>query len=91
MQVAGITQPYVPHVGSTCGVSGLIGESAVELCYAWKILKKPYIEAIKLVCFYLFIFLMSLLPYISLMGNVAALGFGAICALIFMPVITFDR
>ncbi|PVD29947.1 hypothetical protein C0Q70_09208 [Pomacea canaliculata] len=63
--VASIAQPYIPHVGSTSGVAGMIGEAVVELSQAWHLLKKPQNEVIKLACFLIILLLMGFLPYIQ--------------------------
>lgn len=91
MQVASIAQPYIPHVGSTSGVAGMIGEAVVELSQAWHLLKKPQNEVIKLACFLIILLLMGFLPYVSLLATVTGFVCGTVCALIFMPYITLDR
>nr|KAG5706133.1 hypothetical protein BaRGS_025755 [Batillaria attramentaria] len=88
--VAGIVQPYVPHVGSTSGVAGMVGEAAVELSQAWYLLTRPRIEALKLGCFLTYLLIMGLLPYVSLFGIITGVACGSLCALILMPYITFD-
>ncbi|XP_025094261.1 uncharacterized protein LOC112563978 [Pomacea canaliculata] len=89
--VASIAQPYIPHVGSTSGVAGMIGEAVVELSQAWHLLKKPQNEVIKLACFLIILLLMGFLPYVSLLATVTGFVCGTVCALIFMPYITLDR
>ena len=90
VQVASTAQPYVPQVGSTSGMAGMMGEAAVELSQAWTLLDKPHWEAVKLFGCLLLLLVMGLLPYVSLLGTLAGFGFGAICTLVFMPYITFD-
>ncbi|XP_070211302.1 inactive rhomboid protein 1-like [Littorina saxatilis] len=89
--VGGLADPTIPQEGSTSGVAGIIGEAAVELSQAWKLLDKPDTEAIKLGCFMLLLLLMGMLPYVSFLGCLAGCGCGVICAVVFMPYITFDR
>lgn len=90
MQAASTAQPYIPQVGSTSGVAGMVGEAAVELSLAWTLLDKPRWEVAKLSGFLLLLLLMGLLPFVSLLGSLAGFSCGALCALVFMPYITFD-
>ena len=90
VQVASTTQPYIPQVGSTSGVAGIMGEAAVELSQAWTLLDKPHWEVVKLSGCLLLLLVMGLLPYVSLLGTLAGFGCGAVCALVFMPYIAFD-
>lgn len=77
-------------MGSTSGVAGMVGEAAVELSLAWTLLDKPRWEVAKLSGFLLLLLLMGLLPFVSLLGSLAGFSCGALCALVFMPYITFD-
>ncbi|KAL8621276.1 hypothetical protein ACOMHN_008101 [Nucella lapillus] len=91
-QIVALTaQPYIPHVGSTSGVAGMIGEAVVELGWAWNLLENPRHELIKLGALLAVLLVLGVLPYVSLLGSLAGCVCGAACAFIFMTYFTFER
>ncbi|XP_041370184.1 uncharacterized protein LOC121384053 [Gigantopelta aegis] len=87
--IATIFSPYSPQVGTTGSLMGTVGVLTVELSQAWRLVKKPWKEVAKiagLLCISLFV---GTFPQVSNYSIVVGFFTGMICAVTFLPYITF--
>ncbi|CAG5124254.1 unnamed protein product [Candidula unifasciata] len=89
--VASRLEPYVPHVGSTAGVAGIIGVAVIELFQAWSFLQHPLWEAFKLFALIFFVSFLGTFYLISVASFLTGLVVGAILCLVVVPYITYGR
>ncbi|CAL1525955.1 unnamed protein product [Lymnaea stagnalis] len=89
--VASIVEPDLPHVGSTSGVGGILGVAVLELLQAWKFIRYPFWEGIKLSVLISMQIFLGTLQLVNLFSFFAGLGVGMMSCLMIVPYITFGR
>ena len=90
-QVAAVFTPYSPHVGSTGALFGLVGLLVVELIQFWKVIKKPHIELLKIVCLLCVFLFTGTLPYVDNFSIITGLGMGMLSACVLLPYVAVSK
>ena len=83
--------PYIPHVGAGGASFGLLGVVLIELFQAWKIVKHPVLELLKILCITTLLLLSGTVPYVDNTTHIAGFLLGVLGGIIFLPYITFGR
>lgn len=90
-QAAVIFNPYQPHVGATGALFGAVGLLFVELVHFWSIIRRPWLELIKLLTIMAVFIFSGTLPYLNIFSILAGLLLGMLCALGLLPYISIKR
>lgn len=90
-QAAVIFNPYQPHVGATGALFGAVGLLFVELVHFWSIIRRPWLELIKLLTIMAVFIFSGTLPYLNIFSILTGLLLGMLCALGLLPYISIKR
>lgn len=90
-QAAVIFNPFQPHVGATGALFGAVGLLFVELVHFWSIIRRPWLELIKLLTIMAVFIFSGTLPYLNIFSILAGLLLGMLCALGLLPYISIKR
>lgn len=86
-----IFNPYQPHVGATGALFGAVGLLFVELVHFWSIIRRPWLELIKLLTIMAVFIFSGTLPYLNIFSILTGLLLGMLCALGLLPYISIKR
>ncbi|KAK3603023.1 hypothetical protein CHS0354_037771 [Potamilus streckersoni] len=91
LMIASLFDPYQIHVGSPGAVFGMVGVILFELLHFWRLIRKPWVELLKIIAAIVFFLLCGTMPYLDNISLLAGLLTGVLSAMLFLPYITFGR
>jgi len=88
--LSAILIPYMPEVGASGALYGILASLLVEVVVNWKIYKNPCIELTKLLLLLAILFLVGLLPWIDNFAHIGGFVFGFLTAFVVLPHINYS-
>eukprot|EP00116_Pleurobrachia_bachei_P000647 sb/3460909/ len=88
--LSAILIPYMPEVGASGALYGILASLLVEVAVNWKIYKNPCIELTKLLLLLAILFLVGLLPWIDNFAHIGGFVFGFLTAFVVLPHINYS-
>ena len=89
LQTGSIFSPYLPQVGGSGGVSGLVAVLAVELSQSWRYVRRPWRELAKLGAVCAALAVAGTLPFVSSFVLAGGSLVGLLASVVVLPYITF--
>ena len=90
-QVASLFTPYLPQMGGSAAVCGLIAVQSIELAQSWELVERPLWIILKLLVILLIFVLSGTLPYLDNLAHIGGFVTGLLTAFIFLPYIVFGE
>ncbi|XP_072013134.1 inactive rhomboid protein 1-like [Amphiura filiformis] len=89
--LASLFTPYLPHLGGSAAVCGLISVQSIELAQSWVLVQRPHKLILKLVAILIVFLLSGTLPYLDNFAHLGGFVAGSLAAVIFLPYIVFGQ
>ncbi|KAI9205788.1 rhomboid family-domain-containing protein [Polychytrium aggregatum] len=77
---------FVPSVGCSGSLYGLMACLVLDLAQHWKIVQNPWWELLKMIFQILVSFMLGMLPYIDNFAHIGGFIFGILAGLVFLPI-----